>query len=526
MAPIKHSTMVRSLLRPEAYPDQVASVELVETHISYLFLTGQHVYKVKKAVDYGFLDFTTREQRRYYCHHEVALNRRLSPRVYLGVVEVKRAGEEFSFGGSGDTVDYAVKMVQLPKERAMTHLLQQGRISEADIRRLAVKIGGFHRGAETGPEITHLGDWAAVDHNISENFQQTERFVGTCLAPAEFDDLRAYSRAFLDQKKGLFDQRAAEGRIKDGHGDLHTAQIFLENGISIIDCIEFNNRFRYSDVAEDIAFLAMDLDYHHRPDLSQLFVLAYIEESEDDGVVGLLDFFKVYRAYVRGKVNSFRLDDAQLSAGEREQVLTSAQSYFRLAHSYLPVLPEPALILVCGLTGTGKSTVALELARRWDLAYISSDITRKELAGVPPEEHQYQDFARGIYSPEFTRRTYQAMLEQAKRHLAKGRSVVMDGTFRRANDRRLATVLADEHDAGVWMVECVLPPHIARRRLDQRVAAGDGISDGRWEIYQQQRQEWESVKEVPEERHLLLDTSGPLAKSMRELLYRFYCSFM
>lgn len=247
MAPIKHSPLVESLLRPAAYPDKVASVELVETHISYLFLTGQHVYKVKKPVNYGFLDFTTLDQRRYYCHHEVELNRRLSPEVYLGVVEVKQEGDVFTFGGAGETVDYAVKMIQLPKERALTHLLQGGLVSEEDIRRLAVKIADFHSQAETSPEINELGDWAAVGQNIAENFQQTERFIGTDLTQAEFDDLRGYSRAFLDQKKDLFDQRAAEGRIKDGHGDLHTAQIFLANGISIIDCIEFNQRFRYSD---------------------------------------------------------------------------------------------------------------------------------------------------------------------------------------------------------------------------------------------------------------------------------------
>lgn len=526
MASINRSPLVQSLLRPEAYPEQVAAVELVETHISYLFLTGHHVYKVKKPVDYGFLDFTTLDQRRYYCHHEVELNRRLSPQVYLGVVEVKQEGEEFSFGGAGDTVDYAVKMVQLPRERAMTHLLQRGRVNEADIRRLAVKIAGFHREAASGPEITRLGDWTAVSQNIAENFQQTERFIGTVLAQFEFDDLRAYSRAFLETKRGLFDRREEEGRIKDGHGDLHTAQIFLENGISIIDCIEFNNRFRYLDVAEDIAFLAMDLDYHHRPDLSQLLVRTYIAESGDDGAAGLLDFFKVYRAHVRGKVTSFRLEDAQLDGGEREGVLSTARAYFQLAHTYLPVLPQPALILVAGLTGTGKSTLAQELARRWDLDYISSDITRKELAGVPLEEHQYQDFARGIYSPDFSRRTYQAMMARAEQHLSEGRSVVMDGTFRRAQERSLATALGETCHAGVWLVECVLPPDVARQRLDQRLEAGGAISDGRREIYQQQRQEWEPVREVAGERHLVLDTSGSPAENIQELLFRFYCSFM
>ena len=446
--------------------------------------------------------------------------------MYLGVVEVRQQGEVFTFGGVGVTVDYAVKMIQLPKDRAMTFLLQQDLVSDSDIQRLAVKIAEFHRGAETGPEITALGDWAAVGQNIAENFQQTERFIDMSLSQAEFDDMRAYSSAFLDQKRGLFEQRAEAGRIKDCHGDLHTAQIFLENGISIIDCIEFNQRFRYSDVAEDVAFLAMDLDYHRRPDLSLLFIQKYIEESGDDGVVELLDFFKVYRAYVRGKVTSFRLDDSQLSAEEREQVLAAAKSYFQLAHSYLPVFPHPAMILVAGLTGTGKSTVAQELARRWGLVYISSDITRKELAGVPLEEHRYQNFAQGIYSPDFSRRTYQAMLAQAERHLTEGRSVVLDGTFRIADERHLARALAERQNANVLVVECVLPPEVAQQRLNQRMEDGGAISDGRWEIYQQQRREWEPVKEVPDNRHLLLDTSGSLPENIRKLLYRFHRDIM
>jgi uncharacterized protein len=526
MATDQHSALVESLLRPEAYPGQVADVELVETYISYLFLTGRHVYKVKKPVDYEFLDFTTLEKRRYYCHQEVELNRQLSPEVYLGVVEIREQGGKYTIDGPGQTAEYAVKMLQLASERAMNSLLREGRVSKQDICRLAARIVDFHSRAETSPEITYLGGLKAVRQNVEENFSQTEKFAGICLSSDAYDDLVAYSRAFLKVKEELFQQRASEGRIRDCHGDLHTAQIFLENGTSIIDCIEFNDRFRCSDVAEDIAFLAMDLDYHHRPDLSQFFIETYVQESGDSGVLDLLDFFKSYRAYVRGKVTSFRLDDSTLSAGEKGEVVASAQGYFQLARSYHQVFPRPAMILVVGLTGTGKSTVAQELARRWGLSYLSSDITRKALAGIAPDERRYESFGEGIYSPEFSRRTYDAMSQQAEQCLQSGRSVVLDGTFRNAAQRSDAIETARRVEADGWIIECSLPEEEARHRLERRSQEGTSASDARWELFHQLQQEWEPVAEVPGNRYLRLDTSDPLPETMRQLLYWLYASVL
>lgn len=526
MATDQHRTLVESLLRPEAYPDHVSDVELVETYISYLFLTGSYVYKVKKPVDYGFLDFTTLAKRRHYCHQEVELNRRLSPEVYLGVVEIREQDGQYAIEGPGQTVEYAVKMLQLPRQRAMNTLLQEGRVSEGDIRRLASRIADFHSRAETSPEITRRGGLEAVRQNVEENFSQTQKFVGSCLSADAFDDLVAYSRAFLEVKEELFQRRAREGRIRDCHGDLHTAQIFLENGISIIDCIEFNDRFRCSDVTEDIAFLAMDLDYHQRPDLSQLFVETYVQESGDSGVLDLLDFFKSYRAYVRGKVTSFRLDNPTLSEEEKREVVTSAQGYFQLARSYIQALPGPVMVLVVGLTGTGKSTVAQELARRWGLSYISSDITRKTLAGIAPEERRYDSFGEGIYSPEFSRRTYDAMFRQAEQCLQNGRSVVLDGTFRSAAERSGALETARRVGADGWIIECSLPEEEVCRRLERRAREGTSASDARWELFHRLQQEWEPVAEAPSTRYLRLDTSAPLPETMRQLLHWLYASVL
>ena len=526
MAEAKHPPLVEALLDPWAYPEPVNAIELAETHISYLFLTGKQVYKVKKPVDFGFLDFTTMEKRRYYCEQEVELNRRMSPEVYLGVVEIREQGGRYSIGGEGTTVEYAVKMLQLPQSRTMSLLLKQGQVTEEQVRRLAVKIADFHRRAATGPEIMRLGTVEAVRENVEENFWQTEKYMGKCLSQDTFDDLVAYSRAFLEAREEIFRQRADAGRVRDCHGDLHTAQIFLENGISIIDCIEFNQRFRYSDVAEDIAFLAMDLDFHQRPDLSRTFVQTYVQESGDSGVMDLLDFFKSYRAYVRGKVNSFLLDDPELPDEEREKAASLARDYFHLARSYSQVFPRPALVLVTGITGTGKSTVAQELARRWDLSYISSDLTRKSLAGIGTEEHRYEDFGQGIYSAEFSQRTYESMFQQADEQLKAGRSVVLDGTFRRSVERAGAIATARKLGVGTWIVECQLPDDIARQRLESRWAEGTSVSDGRWELYHQQKKEREPVSEVPADRYIPLDTSRPVQETVRELLRQLYTSVL
>ena len=526
--------LVEALLDPDAYRHGDSPVELIETHVSYVFFVGDYVYKVKKPVNYGFLDFTSLEKRRRFCEQEVRLNRRLSPEVYLGVEEIREEDGRYSLEGPGRTVEYAVKMRRLPQERSMDNLLRQGRVSPDDIKRIAVRIARFHHCAARGPEITAHGDINAVLQNVEENFAQTRRFVGSVLSLDDYDELAAYSRAFVKASRHMFRRRMEEGRIRDCHGDLHTAHVFLRSpsadgesdGINIIDCIEFNERFRRSDVAEDIAFFAMDLDRHGRQDLSQLFVETYSLESGDWNVGELMDFFKSYRACVRGKVMSFMLDDPDLPDAARKDALESARAYFRLARSYVLAFPRPAVILFAGVTGTGKSTVALDLARRWAMAYISSDLTRKSLAQMDPKEHRYEPFMTGIYSSGFSELTYRAMRETAREHLVKGESVVLDGTFRHSEERTRMVELARELEAEAWVVECRLPEAEARRRLERRYEKGDSVSDGRWSLFRQQLAQWDDVSEVPPERHLILDTSDREEETMRSLLQALYQSIL
>jgi aminoglycoside phosphotransferase family enzyme len=280
--------VVRSLLEPSAYParERLRRVTFVETHISWLFFTGSFVYKVKKPVDYGFLDFTTLEKRRFFCLEEVRLNQRLSPDVYRGVVGISGEGGRCVVGGTGPIVDYAVKMRQLPPDRWLSGLLRRGEASPALMRRIAQRIAGFHAAAAAADPSRRIGGIDTVRVNTQENFVQTLEYVGVTVTAEAYDRVQAYTEAFLDVRAGRFAQREREGRIRDCHGDLYADQICVENGIAFIDCIEFSERFRYSDVAADIAFPAMDVDYYGRPDLSAELVREYVASSADPGVLG------------------------------------------------------------------------------------------------------------------------------------------------------------------------------------------------------------------------------------------------
>jgi aminoglycoside phosphotransferase family enzyme/predicted kinase len=523
---VKESPLVTSLLKPAAYPEPTSEVGYIETHVSHIFLTDRHVYKVKKPVEFGFLDFTTLRKRHYYCRAEVALNRRLSPDVYLGVSRITREGAGYAVDGRGRTVEYAVKMRRLPAERALDELLRRDAVTVTDIERIAEKVAAFHVRAATGPSITRLGGLAPTRRNVEENFRQTEPFIGSVLPLETFDDLAAYSRAFMDAKKAAFRRREHEGKIRDCHGDLHTAQVFLENGIGIIDCIEFNRRYRYSDVAEDVAFLAMDLDHYGRPDLARVFVSAYVERSGDAGVGELLPFYKTYRAYVRGKVNCLRMAQPGVDEAAQREAEAAAKAYFELAHGYTEVFTGPLVVMVGGLSGAGKTTAAQELGRRWGMEVVSSDVVRKTLAGVALTKRPAGGYGEGLYSEEMTRRTYDAVLARAEASLKTGRPVVLDGTYRRADERRRVVEMVRKLGCEVWMVVCTLPLEETVRRLDARARSGVAVSDADRQVFLRQRGEWEPVREVSLTRLVELDTSGTVEEMARRLLYGLFLAVL
>lgn len=323
------------LIKPSAYPEPTKKVELLQTHISFIFIAEEFVYKIKKPVNFGFLDFSTLEKRKYYCEQEVELNKRLSPDVYLGVVRITDEDGSLLIEGKGDVVEYGVKMKKIPMDKLMEKILAEGKLTPDMVKKAAKKIAEFHENAATSPEIEKFGSKEVIKTNTDENFAQTQDYMGKTVTKTQFERIKKYTSDFYKSKKNLINKRIAEHRIKDCHGDLHMQHICFTEPIIIFDCIEFNNRFRYSDTAADIAFLAMDLDFHEREDLSRTLISAYIEHSKDTGIHDMLNFYKIYRAYVRGKVIGFQLDDPGISSEEKKKAKEKAKKYFALADRYV-----------------------------------------------------------------------------------------------------------------------------------------------------------------------------------------------
>jgi hypothetical protein len=334
---IDQKQVVDALMKPEAYGEDADSIELVQTHISFVFLTGNLVYKVKKAVNLGFLDFTTLEKRRFFCEKELELNRRLCRDMYLEVVPINKA-DVIKMKGEGETVEYAVKMKRMPQEMIMSKLLEENKMGAKLVDRIAKIIAEFHSKAEANSRINEFGSLSIIETNWKENYDQTEEFIGKTISKEDFELIRNRINNFMKQNTAVFEKRITEGKVRECHGDIHSGNIFVTNGIYIFDAIEFNERFRYSDVAADVAFLAMDLDFKKRADLSDFLVKKYIEYSEDQELTKLLPFYECYRAYVRGKVVSFKLKDPNVRSNEKNTARKEANEYFKLAANYAKTL--------------------------------------------------------------------------------------------------------------------------------------------------------------------------------------------
>ena len=328
--------VIDALKRPEAYDEEVLYVKMLQTHISYIFLTGRFAYKIKKPVNFGFLDFTTLDKRKFYCEEEVRLNRRLCEDMYLGVFPITSFKGSIKVNGSGNIVEYTVKMRELPQEALMSELLKRGKVSSSVIDEIARILSDFHKKAETSKEIEKYGSIDIVKFNWDENFSQTRSFIGKTIHQKDFYFIRNMVRSFLKSRRDLFELRIKEGKIRECHGDLHSGNIFVtDDRIYIYDAIEFNKRFRYSDVASDVAFLLMDLEFLGRNDLSDILLNRYLEYSgEKEDFLEVLPFYKCYRAYVRGKVTSFKINDPNISSEEKGESMRMAERYFKMSREY------------------------------------------------------------------------------------------------------------------------------------------------------------------------------------------------
>ncbi len=484
MKPDIPQELLAALQRPEAYPHPAGAIEHVETHISHVYLAGDYAYKLKKPVDFGFLDFTSLAKRRAACAEELRLNRRLVPDVYLAVVPVCRGpdGVRLATEGCGKNeteIEIAVRMRRLPQEGLLDRLAQHGGLALAPMTDIARQLASFHVAAQRGPEIDRYGRVESLRGPVIQNFTQTEPYIGRTVTAARHAQLRAGAERFLDTHAALFAARVAQGRIVDGHGDLHLRNMFLDRGTVIIfDCIEFNPALRAGDVMNDIAFLVMDLLHRGLAAHANRFLNDYLERTHDYGGLVLLDFYAAYRAGVRAKVLSFESDNATSAA--RAALEHEAATYFALAARLL-VPRRAGLLLTCGPSGSGKTTVAREAARILDGITVRSDAVRKHLAGLPLETRGDVP-GRNIYTPEMTLRTYAALLAHGQEIIASERWAILDAVYGRRDERAAARALARELGIPFGILYCVATREELEYRLRARVAGGNDISDATVEV--------------------------------------------
>lgn len=487
--------ILKAFADPGFYPRKVDEVRRTETHTAWVFLTGKRAYKIKKPVDFGFLDFSTLEKRKRFCEREVELNSELSD-LYLGVepITVDTQGN-VKLGEDGEPVEYAVVMKELPQEAMMSALLGKDEVNYGVINQLAKEIARFHKQAKTSVQITKEGSLESVRFNWEENFAQTEDVKDVTISAQDFDFIKQKIERFLSENEKKIRKREREGYIRYCHGDLHSGNIFVHEGkIHIFDRIEFNLRFACSDTSADLAFMTMDLDFHGHRDLSDFLLDRYLDETGDYGMLGFHDFFRCYRAYVRGKVIGFQLGQ---NPENPEEIKERASAYFDLAKLYASTLfAKPRLIVFYGLPGTGKSLMASRTRNWTNAVHIRSDILRRVLAGVSLDEHHYASFGKDLYSPEMSRRVYETLKDKARSYLAQNQSLIIDATCGKQKERTELKETGEKLEVEVHFIRCEASDEKVKGWIEQRKES-DKQSDATWEIYTNMKDKFEPEGKLP-----------------------------
>ncbi len=512
--------VIEAMMKPEFYPHPAGDVELKQTHISYVLLAGEFAYKVRKAVRFAFIDCSTAARRRLLCARELELNRRLSPDVYLGVVAIVHSGGWFALDESADSADaieFAVKMRRLPEDRRLDLIIARGAATAEDILSIAATVGKFHASAPNTNSWAY-GAAANIWRMTIANIVEIEQLQPDALLLTKIAQIEAYSRRYIAAHWEFLNSRAREGRIREGHGDLRAdAVYFTSGGIRIIDCLEFDERLRYGDIANELAFLAMDLERLGRPDLSQALVGNF---AYDTDFAVLLPFYKSYRATVRAKVELLRIRHEDGSVEEKNGAAGNALRLLDLALSH--VGQPKALLIVCGVSGTGKSTFATTLSEHLGFETFNSDLERKRLAGLESTAQAAAGYNQGIYSAEFTARVYNSLLAEAKRVLHSGRGVILDATFSKRRQRELAVGLANQAGVEPLFLECRAGRNEVIQRLSRRHKDSLRVSDVTAEIYLAQLKDFEQLDEIPPAWHQVIDTARDLAPIVTEVERRVY----
>ncbi|MEW6526900.1 MAG: AAA family ATPase [Spirochaetota bacterium] len=487
--------LVSFLSNPKAYDHPVDTVTVVQTHISYVFIAKPYVYKLKKPVDFGFLNFVSFEDRKFYTFEEYRLNSRISPEIYLGVVVVVKDGKKLRLVEDGkydekNVAAYCLKMKYIDDTYSLKNMLMQG-INNQLLSLIAQKIYMFHKEADNTEGLQGFGGINEISKNSLENFDQIEKYIGAIVTEDDYDCMRKWTDNFIKHNTTLFENRNAQGFVRDCHGDLHCEHIYYKDGtIIILDCIEFNKRFRYIDTISDIAFLLMDLDVNGNTADSNRLCAQYIQLSGDyDGVL-VLPFYKAYRAMVRAKINSFQSDNEGITQQEKDACIQKASQYFQLAKHYMQQNTKGVVYTVFGNIGSGKSTIAMELASLTGGIVINSDAVRKKLAGLDVFDKAKSKAGEGIYTPQMTEKVYATMKQKALAIAHAGMPVILDGTFYSKEIRRNFYQFFKDEGIGIQFVYAQCPEEELLRRIEKREKDAS-ISDADVETFMQLKDRFE-----------------------------------
>ena len=520
--------VLEELRDPAAYPHPVDKVKAVQTHISCVFLTGCYAYKIKKPVTFDFLDYSSLDRRRYFCEQELVLNCRLCPDVYIDVVPITLRQGRLQVGGAGEPVEWAVRMHQLRASDMLATRLQDGRVGVSDIERLAGTLAEFHARAAADDPVRAFGSLSIVSATIAGTLHVMDQVAIDFLPEEVRRTIRSSLEQFQRSEAALFQERQAEDRTRDCHGDLRIQNICLDArfdaGLQIFDCIEFNQEFRFIDVAADLAYLAMDLDLAGRADLRGRLVNHYIKVSGDHGLARILPYYQIYRACVRGNIALLAAAESEIADAERAAHREIAAAAYDLARGYAARRPGPALLIMAGFSGSGKSELARQVCRRLPAVLLSSDKVRKELEGLPAigrlDAEHYRAKQRAA--------VYRELRQRAGEMLQHGETVLLDATFLSDQEREAAAVLAAHHRAEFWLLECQCSDTEIRRRLKERRHDAYG-SDAGLAVYQDQLRSSVPIA-LPSHphagiaAHLVVDTDLPVLEAAGHVVDAFLCA--
>ncbi len=511
--------MISGLQSSDAYPYQVEDIELIQTHISFVALLSHYVYKIKKPVNLGFLDFSTLEKRREQCEKEVKLNRRLSKNMYEGVVPISRIDGSLKIENDSNIVDYAVKMKRLSKEGFLNRKIEKGNLDKKDIDRVVGVLKNFYGSQKSSPDAAEWGRPRNLMISIQENFEQTVRFQDELLRESVFRAVQSFQKQFISCHFRLMNQRRAEGKIIDGHGDLRLEHIhFTSDEVRIFDCIEFNDRFRFNDTANEVAFLAMDLDYHDRSDLADYFIQRMSEALEDPDLPKLIDFYRNYRAYVRAKVQSLKTLESEISEEQKKKSRNAAAELYRLALNYSLNGLRPMIIIIMGSIGTGKTTVAENLSEALGWEVIRSDRQRKKLAGVPLTQRPDSAERKSLYSREMTEKTYAVLKKKALQKIKNGESCLLDATYGKKQLRQDLQKTLKSHAIPYCFAELSISKESIKKRLRERESSSTQISDARIEDFHKLINMYETPDALEDVRHFVVDSGQSLKNTLYDIL--------